>query len=141
MYNKGKSFFLLLFTTGLVGCSSAPEENAREKIDTNSSVSNVYDPLEGFNRSMWEINYDYLDPYLVRPISIAYVDYTPVPIRSGIANVLANLDEPSSVVNNLIMGNSTKAVEHFNRFWINSTFGIFPYRFVIFTCLKNCHFS
>ncbi|AXB32069.1 VacJ family lipoprotein [Vibrio campbellii] len=125
MYNKGKSIFLLLFAVGLVGCSSAPEEAVTEENETNQATSDVYDPLEGFNRAMWDINYDYLDPYLVRPISLAYVDYTPVPIRSGIANFLANLDEPASVVNNLFMGNGTKAVDHFNRFWINSTFGIF----------------
>ncbi len=123
MYIKGKSSFLLLLLVGLVGCSSVPEEAATEA--SNKTTSNVYDPLEGFNRTMWEINYEYLDPYLVRPVSLAYVEYTPTPIRFGIANFLANLDEPSSIVNNLIMGNGTKAVDHFNRFWINSTFGIF----------------
>ncbi len=123
MYNKGKPILLLLLAVGLFGCSSVPEEAATEQ--TNQTTSNVYDPLEGFNRAMWEINYDYLDPYLVRPISLAYVDYTPKPIRYGIANFLANLDEPASVVNNLVMGNGTKAVDHFNRFWINSSFGIF----------------
>ncbi len=28
------------------------------------------------------------------------------------------------MVNNLLMGNGEKAVNHFNRFWINSTFGL-----------------
>ncbi len=124
MYNKGKSTFLLLLAVGLVGCSSAPDEAVTGQ-ETNQTTSDVYDPLEGFNRTMWELNYEYLDPYLVRPVSLAYVEYTPVPIRSGIANFLSNLDEPASMVNNLIMGNGTKAVDHFNRFWINSTFGIF----------------
>ncbi|MEF1339738.1 MlaA family lipoprotein, partial [Vibrio rotiferianus] len=74
MYNKGKSAFLLLLAVGLTGCSSAPEEVTSEESEVNNSTSSVYDPLEGFNRAMWEINYDYLDPYLVRPISLAYVD-------------------------------------------------------------------
>ncbi|HCG8222090.1 TPA: VacJ family lipoprotein [Vibrio parahaemolyticus] len=124
MYNKGKSYLMLLLALGLVGCSSAPEDAVTSEGETNQTTSDVYDPLEGFNRTMWEINYEYLDPYLVRPVSIAYVEYTPVPIRSGIANFLSNLDEPSSMVNNLLMGNGSKAVDHFNRFWINSTFGI-----------------
>jgi phospholipid-binding lipoprotein MlaA len=122
MYNKGKSIFLMLLAVGLVGCSSAPEETVTE--ETNQTTSDAYDPLEGFNRAMWDINYDYLDPYLVRPVSIAYVEYTPTPIRYGISNFLANLDEPASMVNNLLMGNGSKAVDHFNRFWINSTFGL-----------------
>ncbi len=101
----------------ITGCSSAPNTQS----DSDNQVS---DPLEGFNRAMWSINYDYLDPYLLRPVSLAYAEYTPSPVRIGIANALSNLDEPSSVVNNLLMGNGHKAVDHFNRFWINSTIGL-----------------
>lgn len=101
----------------LVGCSSAPDS-------ASDPDSNVNDPLEGFNRAMWTINYDYLDPYFVRPVSLAYVDYVPSPLRHGIANFLSNLDEPASMVNNLLMGNGSKALDHFNRFWINSTLGL-----------------
>lgn len=118
----------LLFIASLtVGCSSAPDESFNDdNFETSEYVeeSHPNDPFEGFNRAMWDINYEYLDPYLVRPVSLAYVDYTPVPIRSGISNFLANLDEPSSMVNNLIMGNGEKALDHFNRFWINSTIGL-----------------
>ncbi|WP_243734542.1 VacJ family lipoprotein [Photobacterium lutimaris] len=88
-------------------------------------VPGVYDPFEGFNRAMWNLNYDYLDPYLARPVSLAYVDYTPSFMRTGIKNFLANLDEPASMVNSLLMLNGEEAVRHFNRFWINSTFGVF----------------
>ena len=35
-----------------------------------------------------------------------------------------NLDEPVSFVNRLLEGEPKKAFVHFNRFWINSTFGI-----------------
>ncbi|PSW19688.1 ABC transporter [Photobacterium sanctipauli] len=96
-----------------------------EASDGEYNVSGVYDPLEGFNRAMWDINYNYLDPWLVRPVSLAYVEYTPSPLRSGIRNFLANLDEPASMVNSLLMQDGEKAVTHFNRFWINSTFGLF----------------
>jgi phospholipid-binding lipoprotein MlaA len=86
--------------------------------------TDVYDPLEGFNRAVFTFNYDYLDPYFVRPVSLAYVNYTPVPVRTGVRNFLANLDEPFSAVNNAVMGNGSKALDHFNRFWINSTLGL-----------------
>ena len=119
---------LLLITSMTVGCSSVPDE---EVAQSDSQVTTEYeaeshpnDPFEGFNRTMWDINYEYLDPYLVRPVSLAYVNYTPVPVRTGISNFLANLDEPASMVNNLIMGNGEKALDHFNRFWINTTFGL-----------------
>ena len=118
----------LLFIASLtVGCSSVPSEsNTGDTLETSEYVeeSHPNDPFEGFNRAMWDINYEYLDPYLVRPVSLAYVGYTPVPVRSGISNFLANLDEPASMVNNLFMGNGEKALDHFNRFWINSTIGL-----------------
>ncbi len=116
-----KSQFSILFLSGLMlaGCASQPEE---QDIYVEQQA---YDPIEGFNRSMWAINYDYLDPYLVRPVSLAYVDYVPVPVRSGIGNFLSNLDQPSSIVNNLVMGNSDRALDHFNRFWLNTTVGVF----------------
>jgi phospholipid-binding lipoprotein MlaA len=118
----------LLFIASLtVGCSSAPDESTNDNnLETSEYVeeSHPNDPFEGFNRAMWDINYEYLDPYLVRPVSLAYVGYTPVPVRSGISNFLANLDEPASMVNNIFMGNGEKALDHFNRFWINSTFGL-----------------
>ncbi|WP_047687822.1 MlaA family lipoprotein [Vibrio sp. ZOR0018] len=110
----------MLFLFVLAGCASAPDSTSAESNQTQSG-----DPFEVFNRSMWTINYDYIDPYLVRPVAIAYVDYIPHPISKTIANVLSNLDEPSSIINNILMGNGTKAVDHFNRFWINSTLGLF----------------
>lgn len=110
--------WMLLLVLGLGGCASAPED------ESAFNEPQVYDPLESFNRSMWAINYDYLDPYFVRPVSLAYVNYVPTPIRSGISNFLSNLDEPASMINNLLMGNGGKALDHFNRFWINSTLGL-----------------
>jgi phospholipid-binding lipoprotein MlaA len=82
------------------------------------------DPLEPFNRAMWAFNYDFLDPYLVRPVSLTYGYVMPDFARSGVSNFLANLDEPASVVNNLIMGNGDLALLHLNRFWVNTTFGV-----------------
>ncbi|MGD8233603.1 MlaA family lipoprotein [Vibrio sp. TRT 1302] len=110
---------LLCAVLALSGCASAPPDD-----EQGLNQQQVYDPIEGFNRSMWTINYDYLDPYFVRPVSLAYVNYVPTPIRSGIRNFLGNLDEPSSMINNLLMGNGSKALDHFNRFWINTTFGL-----------------
>ena len=61
---------LLLIASMTVGCSSVPDE---EVAQSDSQVTTEYeaeshpnDPFEGFNRAMWDINYEYLDPYLVR---------------------------------------------------------------------------
>lgn len=92
--------------------------------DDYGSVPGVYDPFEGFNRAMWDLNYNYLDPYIARPVSLAYVDYVPSPVRTGLMNFISNLEEPASMVNSIIMLEGKQAVTHFNRFWINSTFGL-----------------
>jgi phospholipid-binding lipoprotein MlaA len=117
MYQQLFKLLLLVSSLVLVGCSSAPDEKAGK--------SEVNDPLEGFNRTMWSFNIDYLDPYVIRPAAVAYVNYVPVPVRKGLSNIFSNLDEPASMVNNILMGNGRKAADHFNRFWINSTFGLF----------------
>lgn len=120
-----KGICVLLLVLFTVGCSTTPEEVSADAA-TNEEFSEEHpnDPFEGFNRTMWAFNYEFVDPYIFRPVAVAYVEYTPSPIRTGISNFLSNLDEPSSMVNDLIMGNGTAAVNHFNRFWINSTFGL-----------------
>jgi len=115
--NRLKPLLSLLLAMALVGCSSVP--------DSETDANAPSDPFEGFNRTMWDFNSNYLDPYIVRPVSLAYVDYTPTPVRSGISNFFSNLDEPSSMVNDMLMGNGKEALTHFNRFWINTIFGIF----------------
>jgi len=58
---------LALGATMLVGCASSGEQTGRS------------DPLEGFNRSMYSFNYNVLDPYVVRPVAVAWRDYVPQP--------------------------------------------------------------
>lgn len=118
MIYRLKQAFTLGVLLVMMGCSSTGDRASAD----NHSIS---DPIEGLNRKSWSLNYDVLDPYVLRPISLAYVNYTPSPIRTAIANVFSNLDEPSSMINNLLMGNGRIAVDHFNRFWMNSTFGLF----------------
>ncbi|CAH0540751.1 MlaA family lipoprotein [Vibrio marisflavi] len=122
---RSKAWLMLLFVFTLSGCASGPDEKSEDSTNQQAaSGSHVSDPLEGFNREMWDINYNYLDPYIVRPVSLAYVHHVPSPIRTGISNFLSNLDEPSSMINSLLMGNGKQALAHFNRFWINSTIGL-----------------
>ena len=69
---------LALGVTMLVGCASSGEQTGRS------------DPLEGFNRSMYSFNYNVLDPYLVRPVAVAWRDYVPQPARNGLSNFTSN---------------------------------------------------
>ncbi|KKD62193.1 ABC transporter [Grimontia sp. AD028] len=109
----------------LSGCAQSPEESQADA-ETNAEfdISHPNDPFEGFNRAMWTVNYDYLDPYIAKPVSLAYVDYVPSWTRTGISNFLSNLEEPASMVNSIVMLDGDAALTHFNRFWLNTVFGI-----------------
>ncbi len=103
----------LLFSLALSGCSTIDEQTGERK-----------DPLEGFNRTMWDFNYKVVDPYVLKPVAKGWRDYVPTPVSKGLVNVANNLDEPVSFVNRLLEGEGKKAIVHFNRFWINSVFGL-----------------
>ncbi|ART79700.1 MlaA family lipoprotein [Oceanisphaera avium] len=89
-----------------------------------SAAADARDPFEPVNRAAWVVNYDVLDPYLVRPAAHAYADYVAVPIREGVQNVVLNLEEPASFVNHLLTGDMVGAGTNLVRFGINSTVGI-----------------
>ncbi|GLS84133.1 MlaA family lipoprotein [Paraferrimonas haliotis] len=82
------------------------------------------DPFESFNRSMWHFNYEYMDKYIYRPVAKGYAYYVPRPVQNGIYNFVLNLEEPQSVVNNLLQGKPKYAVNAAGRFVVNSTVGI-----------------
>lgn len=99
----------------LMGCASS---NSGDEPQGRS------DPFEGFNRTMFSFNYNVLDPYVVRPVAVAWRDYVPVPARSGLNNFFGNLSEPSTMVNYFIEGKPYKAMIHFNRFFLNTLLGM-----------------
>lgn len=109
-----KQIFVVFSMAVLTACSSSihPETGVRD------------DPLEGVNRAMWKVNYEYLDPYILKPVAKGWRDYVPSPVKTGLINVTNNLDEPVSFINRLIEGEGKKAMVHFNRFWINTIFGL-----------------
>jgi len=82
------------------------------------------DPIEGFNRAMWDFNYLFLDRHFYRPVAHGYNDYVPRPVKTGIHNFVSNLDEPSALVNNTLQGKWGWAANAGGRFTINSTMGL-----------------
>lgn len=106
----------LAFTTVLlVGCASSSPDH----IEQGRS-----DPLEGFNRVMFNFNYEVLDPYIVRPVAVVWRDYVPQPARNGTSNFLSNLEEPASMVNSFLVGDPYNAMKHFSRFFLNTVLGM-----------------
>jgi phospholipid-binding lipoprotein MlaA len=92
-----------------------------------ATANDARDPFEPVNRASWVINYDVLDPYVVRPAAHAYADYVAKPVRDGLQNVVLNLEEPASFVNHLVTGDFPGAGTNLVRFGVNSTVGVLGY--------------
>jgi phospholipid-binding lipoprotein MlaA len=110
-----RSPFALIATLAcvlLAGCATPPER-----------VSQTQDPWEGFNRKIYAFN-DVLDRNVARPVAHTYVRAMPAPARSGIHNVITNIDEPVTVVNDALQGKLKQTLQDLGRFVINSTVGI-----------------
>ncbi len=80
------------------------------------------DPYEGVNRQIYQFNLA-ADRVAIRPLSNVY-GAVPSPVRTSISNFGDNLDQPRSVVNDVLQGNSEDAVHNTFRFLINTTVGV-----------------
>jgi len=88
-----------------------------------STKADDADPLEGYNRVMFDINHG-LDTVLIKPVAQGYRFITPAPIRTRIGNVSDNLYEPVNMVNAFLQGDFEQGSRNFFRFLINSTVGL-----------------
>ncbi|MEW6996868.1 VacJ family lipoprotein [Colwelliaceae bacterium BS250] len=110
------SFLFIISIVMLSACSTTNTEVEQE--------SDPRDPLESINRSIWTFNWEYLDKYIFKPTAEAYVEYVPSPLRSGVYNFALNLNEPFSIVNNLLQLKFHRAAKTTGRFVLNSTVGL-----------------
>lgn len=100
----------------LAGCSS--------NTATQATATDPKDPLESLNRSVWTFNYDYLDAYVLRPATVGYMAVVPKPARTGLLNMVNNLNEPANFINSLLQGKPTGSAVSAGRFLLNSTVGV-----------------
>lgn len=128
---------ILMAGTVLTGCAAhqgVQQERVNDPFSpavpadyAKSTADDPRDPFEPVNRASWVINYDIAEPYIVRPAAHAYADYVPRSVRTGIQNVVLNLEEPASFVNHLVTGDLSGAGTNLVRFGVNSTVGVLGY--------------
>lgn len=83
----------------------------------------IYDPWEPMNRNLYEVNAS-LDKYIMYPAANVYRVFIPTPVRTGVTNVINNINEVPVFLNCLLQFRGEKAAKTFSRFLINSTFGL-----------------
>ena len=108
-----RNLLTALLLCGAAGCATTAGSDPR-------------DPLEGFNRAMYSFN-DSFDQAIGKPISTAYRDTLPDPVRGWVRNFFANLYDLWTGFNNLIQGKPADAVTDWARFAFNTTIGIFGF--------------
>lgn len=111
MFTLMRAAPLVLASLLAAGCASAPGRTTNK------------DPYEGFNRGVYKFN-DTLDRAALKPIAKGYRKVTPGFVRTGIGNVLSNLEYPGTFVNQFLQGKWVLGFRDTGRFLINSTLGV-----------------
>jgi phospholipid-binding lipoprotein MlaA len=81
------------------------------------------DPWQGLNRNIFEFN-EWTDRHILRPTAVAYTNYIPGFVRSGVGNVFDNVATPVISLNQLLQGKPKASASDFGRFLINTTLGL-----------------
>ncbi len=102
---------LALLLGGCATTSSPPAERAPE------------DPWEPMNRQIFAFNQT-ADRAVLRPIARGYDAVTPDPVQTGITNFFDNLRSPVVILNLLLQGRGGESLAHFERFFVNSVYGV-----------------
>lgn len=102
----------LFAVTFVSGCATVPADSGNDPRD----------PLESFNRQVFEFN-DGFDRVFLKPVAQVY-EYLPEPVRDCLSNIFSNFREPSNAVNNLLQGKPINAASDTCRFVVNSTIGL-----------------
>ncbi len=80
------------------------------------------DPLEPVNRVVFGFNV-ITDQFLFQPLAEGYHAVTPVVAQRDVSHFFSNLDEPRTIVNDLLQGQLKQAASDTGRFLLNSTAG------------------
>jgi phospholipid-binding lipoprotein MlaA len=81
------------------------------------------DPWESWNRGVYKVN-DELDKAIAKPVTKAYVRYTPSPIRTGVTNFFSNLATVRTALNDALQGKFKASATDLGRFLLNATVGV-----------------
>ncbi len=92
------------------GCASGPQTNPT-------------DPLEPFNRKMFDLN-EGIDKAVLKPVAQGYQTMMPRPVRLGVSNFFNNLEDLWSSLNGALQLRPKVAADDFMRFSVNTVLGL-----------------
>jgi len=83
----------------------------------------VNDPFEGWNRKVFAFN-DKVDTAVLKPVAETYRDTVPKLVRTGVDNVLGNINDVWSTANHFLQGKFQTGLEMGMRVLTNTLFGL-----------------
>jgi phospholipid-binding lipoprotein MlaA len=112
--------WLVVFCAGFLAlgaCSKMPEDQSKHSTAVDE------DPLEPFNRAMYQFNYGF-DSVVLRPVTFVYRSAVPEKGREMGSNFIENLYTPVTFANSVMQGDVTNSFSSLFRFLINTSWGI-----------------
>ena len=94
-----------------------------EETEGDAPAIQVADPLEPWNRAMFEFN-DRMYFWVMKPLAQGYRTVMPETARIGIQNFFHNLGSPIRIVNCFLQGQMESCANEMARFVYNTTFGV-----------------
>ena len=89
---------------------------------TTGGAANPADPLEPFNRGVYEFN-DAVDRYALKPLARGYRKVVPEPLQLMVRSFFGNLGDVVTAANNLLQAKPRAALIDLSRVVVNSTLG------------------
>ncbi len=89
----------------------------------DTGASEPWDPIETPNRFIFAVNRA-VDTIAIRPVAVLYRDWVPEPAQKSVRNLLDNLGEPVTAINEVFQGDPSRAGVTLARFVVNSTIGL-----------------
>jgi len=99
------------------------ELDASDQEQHNSNGPQIADPIEPFNRAMYQFN-DKLYFWVLKPVATGYNKVMPKVIRISVKNFFTNLAFPIRFVSSLLQADFNGTAIESGRFFINSIWGI-----------------
>lgn len=130
-----KLFFIFCLTFSLfaeVFAEDFGDDEFLEEFEDEFVVEKKSDPFKSYNRVMTGFN-DGVYEYVVYPVSKGYKFVVHKKIRQSVNNAFYNVMYPTRLLNNLLQGEFSDALEETGYFLINSTLGLFG----LFDVAKN----
>lgn len=109
---RGRWLGCLAVVLALAGCASIPPDQLEPG-----------DRFEAGNRSVYEFN-EGLDRVALKPVSSAYIDHVPLPVRASVDHFYDNLTYIDTILNGFLQGKGKQGVSDLTRFVVNTTVGI-----------------